>query len=68
MSRLNRLWQAFTCRAPVAALLLLFLLGGTLAACGKKAAHVDAPDDVQDDTFPHQKYPDIKTDPAPAEE
>jgi predicted small lipoprotein YifL len=30
----------------------------SVSACGKKPPHVDPPSDVEDDTFPHQIYPD----------
>ena len=40
------------------------LLGGLLSACGKHPSHVDAPEDVQNDTYP-LVYPDPATDPKP---
>jgi hypothetical protein len=48
---------------PVFALLAFgFMLA--LAGCGKKPGHVDAPDDVENDTYP-RTYPDLSTDPKP---
>lgn len=49
-------------------IILVLLAGlafcGALAACGKKAAHVDPPQGVDDDRFPFV-YPDPATDPTP---
>ena len=46
------------------AALSLVILGLALVGCGKRAAMVDAPDSVTDDTFP-RIYPDTATDPQP---
>jgi predicted small lipoprotein YifL len=45
-------------------LFAVFILALALAACGKRPARVDPPDDVVDDTFP-LTYPDPATDPTP---
>lgn len=43
---------------------LLLLSAVLLGGCGVKPAVVDAPGDVEEDTFP-RTYPDLATDPAP---
>jgi PBP1b-binding outer membrane lipoprotein LpoB len=43
---------------------LLLLSAVLLGGCGVKPAAVDAPGDVEEDTFP-RTYPDLATDPAP---
>ena len=48
----------------VLTLFLLVALGVALSACGKRAAHVDPPDSVEDDKYPFV-YPNPATDPAP---
>lgn len=48
----------------ITSILLLFCLCAALGACGKRASHLDLPDDVADDHFP-RVYPDPATDPSP---
>jgi hypothetical protein len=43
---------------------LLFLAMFALAACGKMASQLDAPDPDKQDTYP-RTYPDPSTDPKP---
>ena len=44
--------------------LIVLMLCAALAACGKRAAMVTAPEGVVKDTYP-QTYPDPATDPVP---
>jgi len=50
-------------KSRVALVSTILILGLTLAACGKKPAHVDSPSDMEDH-FP-LVYPDAATDPKP---
>jgi len=50
--------------APWALATFFIILALSLSACGKKAGHLDAPPDVEEDHFP-RIYPDTTTDPKP---
>lgn len=51
-------------KKSVTILLTLLVLSAALGGCGKRAAHVDAPGDAEQDDFPFV-YPDPDTDPHP---